>query len=91
VAEWLIAGLHDGTSGRDAPYFGFECQTRRGKYFYVLAGDRTHRLLASFKKLCVAKTFDFEPTLESRFQRRGFHFIASGHHPIFTPCFWPAI
>ncbi len=89
LAEWLDGGLQEWDISRDAPYFGFEIPDAPGKYFYVWL-DAPIGYMASFKKLCVEKGFDFGRYWNAGATTELWHFIGKDIVN-FHALFWPAM
>jgi methionyl-tRNA synthetase len=88
MGEWFENGLNDWDISRDAPYFGFEIPDAPGKYFYVWL-DAPIGYMASFKKLCSDKGFDFDEYWKQDSTTELYHFIGKDIL-YFHALFWPA-
>jgi methionyl-tRNA synthetase len=88
MGEWFENGLNDWDISRDAPYFGFEIPDAPGKYFYVWL-DAPIGYMASFKKLCSDKGFDFDEYWKQDSMTELYHFIGKDIL-YFHALFWPA-
>ncbi|MBA3696039.1 MAG: methionine--tRNA ligase [Methylotenera sp.] len=88
MGEWFENGLNDWDISRDAPYFGFEIPDAPGKYFYVWL-DAPIGYMASFKKLCADKGFDFDEYWKQDSTTELYHFIGKDIL-YFHALFWPA-
>ena len=88
MGEWFENGLNDWDISRDAPYFGFEIPDAPGKYFYVWL-DAPIGYMASFKKLCSDKGFDFDEYWKQDSITELYHFIGKDIL-YFHALFWPA-
>ena len=89
LSEWLDSGLQEWDISRDAPYFGFEIPDAPGKYFYVWL-DAPIGYMASFKKLCADKGFDFDRYWNQGASTELWHFIGKDIVN-FHALFWPAM
>lgn len=89
LAEWLDGGLQEWDISRDAPYFGFEIPGAPGKYFYVWL-DAPIGYMASFKRLCTDKGYDFDAYWKEGSSHELWHFIGKDIVN-FHALFWPSM
>ncbi len=87
--EWFTAGLKDWDISRDAPYFGFEIPSAKGKYFYVWL-DAPIGYLGALQELAEREGLDFESWLAPDSEAELVHFIGKDIL-YFHTLFWPAV
>jgi len=90
LTEWFKDGLKRWDISRDAPYFGFEIEDMKNKFFYVWL-DAPIGYISAFSKLCKKnKEINFEDFWSIDNSSELYHFV--GKDIIyFHALFWPAI
>lgn len=86
--EWFRDGLRDWDISRDAPYFGFEIPSRKGKYFYVWL-DAPIGYMASCLNWCKGDRTLFDSFWRREEEADVYHFIGKDI-VYFHALFWPA-
>lgn len=88
VLDWINKGLHDWDISRDAPYFGFNIDGEKDKFYYVWL-DAPIGYIASTENYCKNNNLDVDIYWRNK-DSKIIHFI--GKDIIYFHClFWPAM
>ncbi len=89
MMTWFEQGLVAWDISRDAPYFGFEIEGEKDKYFYVWV-DAPVGYISSYKNYCDKQGFDYQKAWDKNASTELYHFIGKDIM-YFHTLFWPAM